>query len=81
VKLKCYLLTLLKIHRPECERCAREKRGFEMRKRLEELGWRVQPEVLNFGDHAERIDVGVLDSGSSEIVRSSIALKARKRIA
>jgi hypothetical protein len=36
--LKCYLLTLLKIHRPDCEPCkALEKGGIEMRERLEEL--------------------------------------------
>ena len=36
--LKCSLLTLLKIHRPDCEPCkALEKGGIEMRERLEEL--------------------------------------------
>ena len=36
--LQCYLLTLLKIHRSDCERCmALEKGGIEMRERLEEL--------------------------------------------
>ena len=36
--LKCSLLTLLRIHRPDCEDCkALEKGGIEMRERLEEL--------------------------------------------
>ena len=37
MNLRCYLLSLLRIHHPDCERCAREKYGVEMRKRLEEL--------------------------------------------
>ena len=41
----CYLLTLLRIHSPECQYCnnAHEMQGEEMRKRLEELSWRIQP--------------------------------------
>src|ERR1039458_651914 len=36
VNLRCYLLSLLRIHRPDCELCnAREKYGVEMQKRLE----------------------------------------------
>jgi hypothetical protein len=44
MKLRCYLLSLLRIHHPDCKHCfARTRYGMEMRKRLEELGWRVQP--------------------------------------
>ena len=50
VKLRCHLLSLLRIHRPDCEHCnAREKSGHEMRKRLEELNWRMQPDSVNGG--------------------------------
>jgi hypothetical protein len=57
--VRCYLLSLLRIHRPDCEHCARQKRGFEMRKRLEELGWQMQgnsPEVVRIFD-SERAEV------------------------
>jgi alpha-D-ribose 1-methylphosphonate 5-phosphate C-P lyase len=58
VKLRCYLLCLLRIHRPYCERCnAREIYGDEMRKRLEELNWRTQPRSLNNEDHGEAVKV------------------------
>ncbi len=50
MKLKCNLLSLLRIHRPDCEHCnARETCGHEMRKRLEELNWRMQLDSLNGG--------------------------------
>ena len=40
MKLRCYLLFLLRIHHPDCQYCkAREGYATEMRKRLEELGW------------------------------------------
>src|SRR5450432_762644 len=43
VTAKCYLLSLLRIHRPDCAHCkALEKCGLEMRERLEELNWRTQ---------------------------------------
>ena len=43
----CHLLSLLRIHIPDCEhRNAHETRGREMRERLEELGWRTQPRSL-----------------------------------
>ena len=39
----CYVLTLLRIHRPDCERCmARLTCGDELRKRLQELKGRMQ---------------------------------------
>ena len=66
MKLRCYLLSLLRIHRPDCEHCkAREKCGVEMRERLEELNGRTQPYSLNNGDHAEVVQV--FDSKSGEV--------------
>jgi hypothetical protein len=47
VKLRCHLLSLLRIHRPDCEHCnVRETCGAEMRERLEELNRRTQPNLL-----------------------------------
>ena len=58
MKLRCYLLSLLRIHRPDCEHCKpREKCGIEMRERLEELNRRTQPYSLNDRDHAEVVQV------------------------
>ncbi len=63
LRWKCYLLSLLRIHSPDCERCnAHETRGDEMRKRLEELNWRTQPHSLN---------KGVFDSKPGEVVANS----------
>ncbi len=74
MKLRCYLLSLLKIHQSDCKHCvARKRYGIEMRKRLEELGWRTQPcspEV-----------VGVFDSQPGEIITLPLSLKARRRSA
>ena len=69
MSLRCYLLSLLRIHRPDCERCnARERRGDEMRKRLEELSWRTQPRSLDSGDHGQVVEV--FDSKPGEVVAS-----------
>jgi hypothetical protein len=69
VKLRCYLLSLLRIHRPDCELCkAREKCGFQMRERLEELNWRTQPSSLNNEDYGGA--VRVFDSKPGELVAS-----------
>jgi hypothetical protein len=43
MKLRCYLLSLLRIHHRDCKHCVARTRYGEMRKRLEELGWPVQP--------------------------------------
>ena len=44
----CYLLSLLRIHSPECEHCnPHETRWDEIQKRLEELSGRTQPRSLN----------------------------------
>ena len=77
MKLRCYLLSFLRIHRPDCEHCnARETCGNLMRKRLEELNWK-QPHSLNNGDHEEV--VGVFDSKPGEVVAGTpILLKAQQ---
>jgi hypothetical protein len=74
VSLKCYLLSLLRIHRPDCEVCnAREEYGVGMRKRLEELNWRTQPHFLNNGDYGE------VGSKPGEVISTPVSLKAQQR--
>jgi hypothetical protein len=69
VKLRCYLLSLLRIHRPYCERCnVREIYGDEMRKRLEELNWRTQPRSLNNEDHGEAVKVFDSEPVAGELI-------------
>ena len=54
MNLRCRLSSLLRIHSPNCEVCnAREEYGLEMRRRLEELNWRTQPNSLGNGNHGE----------------------------
>jgi hypothetical protein len=69
VKLRCYLLSLLRIHRLDCEHCkAREKCGIEMRERLAELNWRTQPNLVKKGVHGEVVPH--FDSEPDEVVAS-----------
>jgi len=71
LRWKCYLLSLLRIHHPDCELCnSREKYGEEMRRRLEELNWRTQPRSVNNG---------VFDSKPAEVISTPVSLKARKK--
>ena len=80
-ELEMLPVALLRIHHPDCERCAREKYGVEMQKRLEELSWRKRARSPNKGDHVEV--VGVLDSKPAEDLASppiSLA-QQRKKIA
>ena len=66
MKLKCYLLSLLRIHGSDCAHCkAREIYGDEMRKRLEELNWRTQPNLLKMEVHGEVVEV--FDSKPGEV--------------
>jgi len=68
---KCYLLSLLRIHHPDCDLCnAREKYGEEMRRRLEELNWRTQPRSLSNG---------VFDSKPGEVIGTPVSLKAQQQ--
>jgi len=81
VKLRCYLLSLLRIDHPDCERCnARETSGDEMRRRLEELNWRTQPDSLSNGGHEEVL--AVFDSKPDKVAASPrISSAQRKKVA
>ena len=64
MNLRCYLLSLLRIHSPSCKVCdAREAYGLGMRKRLEELNWGRQPHEVD----------------SDEVVRAAVSLRTEKR--
>lgn len=76
MKLRCYLFSLLRIHRSDCEYCNnREACGEEMRKRLEELDWRTHSA---FG----RQDRGELEEGFDctprEIANAPISLTRQR---
>ena len=71
MNLRCRLLSLLRVHSPNCEVCnTREVDGHEMRKRLEELNWRRQPHSLNHGE---------VGSEPSEVITTPISWKAQKK--
>ena len=54
----CYLLSLLRIHNPDCEHCkAHETCWGDMQKRLEELSWRTQPPPIENGTHGKLVEV------------------------
>ena len=76
LRWKCYLLSLMRMQHPDCELCnAREEYGVEVRRRLEELSWRVQPRSPNNADKL------VFDSKSGEVAGSppmSLAQKQKK---
>ncbi len=78
LNMKCSLLSLLRLHSPDCERCnVHETHGDAMRERLEELNWRAQPRSLNHGDHEV---MAVFDSEPSEVVASQpTSLKPEQR--
>jgi hypothetical protein len=51
----CSLLSLLRIHSPDCERCmARQAYGNELRKRLEELDGRIPRRLLHENEDHQR---------------------------
>jgi hypothetical protein len=55
MNLRCSLLSLLRIHRLDCQRCmVSETCGEQLRKRLEELNWRTQPHSKN-GDQQKKV--------------------------
>jgi hypothetical protein len=67
VNLSCYLASLLSIHRSDCEHCnTDETSGRAIRKRLEELNSRKQPQSRNNGKKEET--VLVFDSQGHEAV-------------
>ena len=70
MKLRCYMLSLLRIHPLSCEHCnASEKSGLEMRERLEELNRRTQPNLLK--KEVQREIVEGFDSKPSEVLASA----------
>lgn len=74
MSFRCRLLSLLRLHRPNCEVCnARERYGVEMRRRLEELNWRTQPHSFSNGDQGE------VGSKPGEVVSTPISLEVRKK--
>jgi hypothetical protein len=77
VKLRCYLLSLLRIHPLSCEHCkASEKCGLEMRERLEELNRRTQPNLLKEEIHREIVEG--FDSKPSEVLASAPISSAQR---
>ena len=53
----CYLLALLRIHRPDCQHCmAHLTCGDELQRRLEELNVRAQPCSLKNGRRGEFVE-------------------------
>jgi collagenase-like PrtC family protease len=78
VNLRCYLLSLLRIHSPNCEVCnARKKYGVEMRQRLEELNWRTLPDSHANGDHGRVVEE--FDSEPGELISTPVSLMAQQR--
>ena len=79
MNLRCRLLSLLRVHSPDCELCS-EKYGREMLKRLEELTGRKKPDSLRDGDHGEVAEV--YGSKPAEGVgRSPVSSKAKRKSA
>jgi hypothetical protein len=77
VNLRCSLLSLLRIHDPDCDCNARKACGDEIRKRLDELSGRTQPRSLNRGDHGEV--VGGFDSKPGEVISPPISLAQQQK--
>lgn len=78
MNLRCYLLSLLRIHSPNCEVCnARERYGVEMRERLEELNWRTLPDSHAKGTHGKVVEV--FDSEPGEVISTPVSLMAQQR--
>jgi hypothetical protein len=75
MKLRCYLLSLLRIHDSDCELCiAHERHGIEIRQRLEELNWRTLPRSANHGEHG----IDKVDSKSGK-AQASPAISTKKQ--
>jgi hypothetical protein len=67
VKLRCYVLSWLRIHPPHCEHCkVREMHGCEMRRRLEELSGRNMEPYLLVNEHGKEAEV--FDSKTDEMM-------------
>jgi len=77
VKLRCYILSLLRIHPLSCEHCnASEKSGLEMRERLAELNRQTQPNLLKKEIHREIVED--FDSKPSEVLASAPISSAQR---
>jgi hypothetical protein len=77
VRLRCYLESLLRIHRPDCEHCnPHETWGLEVRKRLEDLNSRTQSYSPN--NHEEV--VRVVEPKPPEVVANPSPLAREKKI-
>lgn len=73
MKFRCYLSSLLRIHRPDCEHCkAREKCGIEMRERLAELNSQTQTYSLHAGNLGKV--VGVFDSRPDKVASQHVSM-------
>lgn len=77
MQIQCYLRSIIRIHRPDCQRCAREKAGGEMRKRLEDLNWRTQPQSPNHKDREDGMEI--VDSKSSDAISPPVSGKEEER--
>ena len=78
MNLRCYVLSLLKLHSLDCDCNAPKTSGDEIRKRLDELSGRTQPRSLTSGDH-EGV-VKVFDSKPAEVLASPpISLAQREK--
>ena len=78
MNLRCYLLSLLRFHSPNCEICnAREEYGVEMRQRLEELNWRTLPDSHANRDHGRVVEE--FDSEPGEVISTPVSLMAQQR--
>ena len=79
MNFRCHLLSLVRLHRADCEVCnALETSGEEMRRRLEELSGRTQPRWLIHGEHGDIAEV--FDSKPAEsTTRQPVSLKAQQK--
>jgi hypothetical protein len=67
---KCHLLSLFKIHGPNCARCrALEKCGLEMRQRLEELKLADATVSVHREFHGELVEVFNSEVAASPLFR------------
>lgn len=73
-EVRCSLLALLRLDHPDCGRCkALQKRGIQMRERLDELNVGMQQDLLHNSDRGEVVEI--FDSERGKIVaRQTISL-------
>lgn len=74
MKLRCFLLSFLKLHQPDCDYCrARKTCGLDMKRRLEELNGPMPPNLLKMEVRGE---VAVVSAGKPRelMARPSVSL-------